>query len=1128
MKFTIQGLFLSHPDPMWVYDLLTLRFVAVNLAAIKTYGYSEAEFLAMTIADIHPRDDCAALNDSVAAVEAGRETGGIWRHYRRSGEMIYADVSGQRVDHEGRSAELIVARDVSRFVRTEQSPSMLPENDAHALLETGTWDYSVSADCLSLSTHVYQIYGIAADRFGHRMTDYIGLVHPNDRARTKEAFDDLVMSGEGRHAFTHRVLHPDGRSINIHGVAEWVNTTEGPVLRGVVQDASQLVAMRQRAEESEKLLEIAGRAVKLGGWRVSLVDRTVFWTDGVAAMHELPPGTQPTYEAGIDHFAPEEREAARRVFEACALDGIPFNDVRALITAKGNRIRVRSMGEPVRDELGRIIAVQGAIQDISELTNAQRQAEEIGARLTEVMENIGEAFFTLDREWRFSYLNNRAEVFLGRCRHALIGRKVFDEFPEAKGTATEVECRRAFDTGKTVRFDQNYAPLSAIFRVTAHPTPNGLAVYFSDITKEQQREEQLRLLDVAIAQINDLVIITEAGNPAADDQPKIVYVNDAFVNRTGHRREEVLGQTPRILQGPKTQRLELDRIRAALTACKPVRAELINYTKSGEEYWLELDIVPIADDAGVPTHFVSVQRDITHRRITEAALQVSETRFRLIAQATGNAIWELDIARELLWWSDGFTALFGHETDPRGMLASVWHANVHPDDKVRVDKTESHLLSGEAEQSLQRYRFRRGDGSWAEVEDHVFLLRDVEGRPQRLLGSMTDISERLNLEARLQQSHKLEAVGQLTGGIAHDFNNLLMIVMGNVELIQDGLDLEHPLRPCADMIAIASDRAAELTNRLLAFSRKQTLQPRVLDVNAVVTEMEEMLRRTLSQDIDIELGTADGLWRTEVDPGQIESALLNLAINGRDAMAGGGVLTIKTANVVLDDDDVAAEPRLTPGEFVMIAVCDTGHGIPQDQIERVFEPFFTTKPVGKGTGLGLSMVYGFVKQTGGHICIFSELGKGVTVEMYFPRYRGGEPAAAAAVVVEERPLPRGQETILIVEDDGMILQQLAAQLASLDYHVVAASTGAAALAILRDRSDFDLLLTDVVLPGGMNGRDVAEAARIIHSGLKILYTSGYPQNAISHSGRLDDGMELLRKPYRRADLAAKVRKVLDG
>lgn len=381
-------------------------------------------------------------------------------------------------------------------------------------------------------------------------------------------------------------------------------------------------------------------------------------------------------------------------------------------------------------------------------------------------------------------------------------------------------------------------------------------------------------------------------------------------------------------------------------------------------------------------------------------------------------------------------------------------------------------------------------------------------------------------ELRLQQSQRLEAVDQLSGGVAHDFNNLLMVIIGNIETIRDTLPPDHPLRRHADDSFRAAESAAELTARLLAFSRKQTLQLRLTDVNGVVAGIEGMLKRTLGQTIEIRTVAGQGLWQTRVDPGQLETALLNLAINSRDAMPAGGTLTIETANASLDDTYVAGEPGLAAGDFVLIAVSDTGHGIPKDQIGRVYEPFFTTKAVGKGTGLGLSMVYGFVKQTGGHISIYSEPGFGTTVKLYFPRQNGSAPAPDA--VTGASALPRGSETILIVEDQPRILDHVTEQLRALGYDVLPASTGASALATLRDRQDIALLFTDVVLAGGMNGQQVAEEARRICPGIRVLFTSGYAESVIMDNGQLDDGVDLLSKPYRRAELAGRIRRALDA
>ena len=990
----------------------------------------------------------------------------------------------------------------------------------------GAWHYDVQADKGEWSSQVARIHD-EPDGFTPSFYAALGYFVPGDQERMLELV--TACRDEGKpFDVTVQVVTAKHRKIWARVTAEAVRDEAGRItsLCGSMQDVSELVSIRARAEESEGLLEVAGRAVRLGGWRVSLADHSVSWTDGIAAIHELPAGTRPTLQSGIDYFAPEERDDARKVFEDCAKYGIPFNDVRDLITSKGNRVTVRSVGEPVFDDSGKIVAVQGAMQDVSELIHAQKKADELATRLAETLENIGDAFFTLDREWRFTYLNDLAQRLLEKPKNMLLEQPIFEQFPELINTEFDVKCTRAFKTGETVRFEQNVMTLDRRLRINAHPAPNGLAVYFVDITQEHARNEQLRLLDAAVRNINDIVVITDLRNLDEMGSPRIVYVNDAFERLTGFSREEVIGFTPRLLHGPKTDRAELGRIRAAAIARQPVRAELINYTKSGNEYWLEIDVVPLSNEAGAFTHLVAVQREITSRRNAEEALRISEMRFRFIAHATGIAIWEWDVKEARLWWSDGMLELFGYTPEPDRAVRDVWRANVHSDDLSRVEESLERLLSGQTDAVLERYRFWRVDDAWAHIESRAFLIRDDKGAPLRILGSMVDISDRLEMEERLRQSQKLEAVGQLTGGVAHDFNNLLTIILGNTELLQERLEDTHELRKFADMIAMASDRAAELTNRLLAFSRKQALQPQIVKINAVLDGIEEMLRRTLGEDIDIQIHREDDLWATEVDLSQLESALLNLAINSRDAMPDGGSLTIETANVTLDDDYVSNELGVRPGQYVVISVTDTGIGISKDKIDRVFEPFFTTKDIGKGTGLGLSMVYGFLKQTGGHIRIYSEANEGTVVKLYFPRLQGEQTEVGPER--ETSIAQHGQETILVVEDDSMILQQLMAQLTGLGYKVVTASSGTPALAILRERSDIDLLFTDVVLPGGMNGRQIAEAAQEIRPGLKVLYTSGYSENAIIHHGRLDRGVELLSKPYRRSELAAKLRKVIES
>jgi len=381
-------------------------------------------------------------------------------------------------------------------------------------------------------------------------------------------------------------------------------------------------------------------------------------------------------------------------------------------------------------------------------------------------------------------------------------------------------------------------------------------------------------------------------------------------------------------------------------------------------------------------------------------------------------------------------------------------------------------------------------------------------------------------EAQVRQAQKMEAIGQLTGGVAHDFNNILTVITGTIEILSDAVKDRPHLAQIADLIASAAARGADLTKHLLAFGRRQPLQPRSTDINALVVDAARLLRPTLGEDIEIESMLAHDLKPALIDPSQLSTAILNLALNARDAMPGGGKLTLETRNAVLDEDYARANNEVRPGNYVMIAVSDTGHGIPSNLLDKVFEPFFTTKDAGRGSGLGLSMVYGFVKQSDGHVNIYSEEGHGTTVRLYLPLASGAPEAVAADAGISGNE--GGDEFILVVEDDALVREYVMTQIGRFGYQTVAASNAAEALAIIDRGERIDLLFTDVMLPGGMNGRQLATEALKRRPALKVLYTSGYTENALVHHGRLDPGVLLLPKPYVSADLARMLRIALSS
>ena len=433
----------------------------------------------------------------------------------------------------------------------------------------------------------------------------------------------------------------------------------------------------------------------------------------------------------------------------------------------------------------------------------------------------------------------------------------------------------------------------------------------------------------------------------------------------------------------------------------------------------------------------------------------------------------------------------------------------------------------------------RKDGSrfWASVV--INPIRDKDGGLMGFAKITRDITERRQAQEALQrtqeqlaQAQKMEGIGQLTGGIAHDFNNLLTVIIGNLESSQRAIEAMPPnterLAQSLDHAMRGAQRAAALTQRLLAFSRRQPLDPKPVDASRLVTGMSELLHRSIGEQIAIETVLAGGLWRVHIDPNQLEVSILNLAVNARDAMPDGGRLTIETANAYLDEAYAASQAEVVPGQYVVISITDSGSGMTKEVQSRAFEPFYTTKDVGHGTGLGLSQVYGFVKQSGGHVNIYSEPGHGTTVKLYLPRLHADEQADTAPEHVTHAPGSASGETILAVEDDPDVRANTTSILRELKYTVLEASTGANALRILERHPEIQLLFTDVGLPGGMNGRQLADTARKLRPDLKVLFTTGYARNAIVHDGRLDPGVIMIPKPFTYAALASKLAEMLDS
>jgi len=592
---------------------------------------------------------------------------------------------------------------------------------------------------------------------------------------------------------------------------------------------------------------------------------------------------------------------------------------------------------------------------------------------------------------------------------------------------------------------------------------------------------------------------------------RFLAVNDAAVRQYGWSREEFLGgMTLADIRPPE----EMPRLLEAAASDQNVH-RMRHWRKDGSRFEVEATLQPITLD-GRPA-MLALALDVTERNLNRSrltdAIQAFPGSFRLFDRD------ERLVLSNDVRWSTPDIAL------PPPPVGETFESMARLSAEKELDVA---AIGRNAQWLAERLaQFRRGntdveiqwrDGRW-------FQLLERRTSDGGTISLRLDITARKAVEEQLRQSQKMDAVGQLTGGVAHDLNNMLTVIIGNAEALLDHGTLEAEVRETLQLMLRAAEGSAELTNRLLAFARRQPLRPKQVDVNEFVARIEGLLRRALGEQIEIAFAPAGDLWPVSIDPAQLEAATLNLAINARDAMPDGGRLTIGTGNAIVDATYAAAHHGVAIGEYVVVSISDTGIGMAPEIVARVFEPFFTTKDVGKGTGLGLSMVYGFVQQSGGHVTIYSEVGQGTTVRMYLPRVVGetvaSEPAAPSAPLATARG-----ETILLVEDDDIVRGHVLAQLRQLGYVVIQAADGREAIGVLAGDAAIDLLFTDMVMPGGIGGRELAEQARRLRPQIRTLFTTGYSADAVVRTGRLEQEAPLLSKPYRLRELAERIREAL--
>ncbi|MFK7746011.1 MAG: PAS domain-containing protein [Roseobacter sp.] len=1054
--------------------------------------------------------------------------------------------------YENQSAKLLtvygtLAKDPVRFLAQDtqagqsrigaQNRDMLNARlkQVQSLARIGYWEMDLSTRKMRRSPEIYDIFRMSRGALEIGIMGAMPLVHPEDQAALNEKIN-RVLSNREPYASVHRIQRGDGTIGYIREVGEVFGEDSG-VFHGITQDVTDVYLAQAEVEHATQVMADASQLAKVGGWSFDVATGLFTRSVMVAQIMGQPNDLVVNLEQAQEIYTSRYQERFKEVWENCLTNGQGFNEVMEILSREGMHKWVRFVGRAVWSG-GSVTGIRGALQDISDVVAARQQTEAMSTRLEETLEGISDSFMILNRDWEVTFANDSATKLMQRPKSEMLGNYLWSLFPEAARSEFRERYEHLMKTGETQRFTARSPRSHKWLAVTAYATKQGLAISSRDVTAEHIRDQQLRLLETAVARLNDIVMISETTSDSDGGWDKFVFANEAFEQIMGYSAQEIIGQTSELLRGPETQQDVIDEIRDAIERKRPLRCEIINYTKAGQRIWLELDIVPIKQETGHVSHWVSVSRDITERKAKDERLRLSEERFRLVAGASSDVIWDCDLQSGEMWWNEQLLNVFGYDAADFNDKLTWWDANIHPDEQVEILQRMQSIIDGNDTAWELKYRFKKVDGSYAYVHDCGAILRDEMGSATRILGSMTDVTDQLHLEERLRQSQKIEAIGKLTGGVAHDFNNLLAIIMGNLELLKEEMRVNDGAPDDAfeliDAGIAAVKRGSGLTNQMLSYARKARLDPVDTDINQVVQETKSWVRRTIDSGIEIKTELASQLWSVCVDPNSLQSAIVNLLLNARDALGDGGKIVISTSNVWPDDPRIVANKLpAAPHGYVMLSVTDNGDGIATPDLNRVFDPFFTTKPIGQGSGLGLSMVQGFVSQSDGAIRVFSEPGQGTRLELYFKSERAPveilstEQKARESVGLSicDNTTPK---RILIAEDDPDVQRMLKRSLTNNGYDVVTADSGDAALDIFKTGDQFDLLLTDVSMPGSLDGFDLARLCRRIRQDVPIVFLSGHAsENTETFPDVIADALRLM-KPVSQHDLLKAIEQSIKG
>jgi PAS domain S-box-containing protein len=972
--------------------------------------------------------------------------------------------------------------------------------------------------------------------FGSDAAGLIGMsdfdLHPKELAEQFAARERAVLESK------EMLVIPEERFIGLDGKPRIVRTKKIPVmdsdgkpifLIGLAEDISE--ELRRNAAERELVERLRGIVDSSQDAIVSkTLDGTVTtWNPAAESLFGYT--AEEIIGKSISVIAiPGHEDDMRDVLQKVA-SGQTVNRYRTKRQRKdGSIVDIMLTVSPIHDDDGRIIGASKIARDIGDILRAEAIQARQMSQMRAFVEQAPQTVAMLDRDLRYVATSGMWKQEYGGGRSSLVGLSHYEVSPNVPEIWRENN-RRAL-AGETIRNEEfrwvgpdggeRWARSVVQPWTDTDGTIGGIIIVVDDFTHRKLAEISLRESEQRFAAvfrdspIGILITDVESGG-------KIVETNDAWLKTIGYERDEVIGHTSGDLNlwVDPNGRGELYRALSSHDAIWGNEVRIRRKDGTILDYATTLRRIEIG---GRPS-IIALGYDVTERKRLENERDRAHDQLTAIVDASPVAIIGIDPDDQVVAWNRAATTIFGYtfeEAMGRRMRDIV---EIPTTELPFVEERIRRVRRGENLRSDPGRR-RRKDGTWIDVTISAARRTGAHSEFEGIVLAIEDITDRKRLEGQLVQALKMEAVGQLTGGIAHDFNNLLTVILGNLELVDESIGSDEDLHRMIRSAIDAARGGADLTHRLLAFSRRQNLAPEAIDLNRRIAQFIPLVARTLGEAIQTRLSLSDSLWPVTVDPSQFDNALLNLAVNARDAMPDGGWLEIATENVTVDHAYAAQHDNLPLGDYVRVSVTDSGHGMLPDVVSRVFEPFFTTKPAGKGTGLGLSMVYGFIKQSGGNATIYSEVGKGTVVRILLPRVADHVGDARTVGAVETKP-PTGR-TILVVEDDAKVRAVTVAFLASLGYRTLDAETAWEALALLDSHPEISLLFTDVVLAGGETGPKLSREAQRRRPGVKVLFTSGYAEEALSHGGHFDDKFLLLQKPFTKSALAEKVREAIES